>query len=167
MAELDDPSAAEPPPYRDPVGLHGVHLLTCRSIWYEPAKQEAGVGIAGIYIHVEPPDGFQFPFRLDRVFVYFQLFGDVGEYRVRIRLVRLLAGDAGDLEEIQLGIDGSPREFEMPTPRPAEISGLNYLDFFTFPIGPVPFREPGLYEYQLWADGFEEPIAREWVLARR
>ncbi len=56
--------------------------------------------------------------------------------------------------------------FPCPTQRPVAISGLKYMEEFAYPIGPVPFREAGLYEYQLWADGFDEPIARERVMAR-
>lgn len=112
------------------------------------------------------PDGQTFPVLLDRVFVYFQLWGDPGEYRLRVRLVRIRTTDDGEEEEVQLGTDGEPREFPLPTARPLAVSGLNYVEEFAYPIGPVPFREPGLYEYQLWADGFDEPVTRERVLAR-
>ncbi len=68
--------------------------------------------------------------------------------------------------EVQLGRDGSPREFRPPTTRPFEFSGLNFVEEFAFPIGLVPFKEAGTYEFQLWVDGLEEPLARERVLAR-
>lgn len=69
----DSPTDDEPPPYRDPVGLHGVHLLTCRSIWYERERSGVAFSLGGVYTHVDLPDGQTFPVLLDRVFVYFQL----------------------------------------------------------------------------------------------
>lgn len=72
----------------------------------------------------------------------------------------------GEEEEVQLGTGGEPREFPIPTTRPVAVSGLNYMEELAYPVGPVPFREAGLYEYQLWADGTDDPIARERVLAR-
>jgi len=156
----------EPTPYREPPELQGFHLLTHRTFWFDNRRPEAGFSIAGIYTHIEPPEGFSFPFRLDRVFVYFQLWGDPGIYRPRIRLVRVSITDDDEEEEIHLGTAGEPREFPMPPPHLVEITGLNYVDEVAFPIGPVPFREAGLYEFQLWADGVGSPIARERVLAR-
>jgi hypothetical protein len=114
--------------------------------------------LGGLHTHLDLPDGRTFPVLLDRVFVYFQLWGDPGEYRLRVRLVRIQMTADGE-EEAQLGADGEPREFPIPTARPVAVPGLNYVEEFAYPIGPVPFREAGLYEYQLWADGTDEPIA--------
>lgn len=154
------------PPYADPPTISGVHFLTCRTIWYDYQKPEAGFGLGGLYVSIEPPGESRFPFRLDRVFVYCQLFGDPGEYRLRVRLVCLESTEDGDLEETQLGVNGEPREFSMPAGRPAVISGIEYVDELAFPIGPVSFGKPGLYEYQLRVDGLEEPISRERVMVR-
>ncbi len=165
-AMSNDKPTDEPPSYRDPVEVHAAHLLTAHTIWYNPERPGAGFGLGGIYTHYDLPDGFSFPVRVERVFVYFQLWGDSGEYRVRIRLVKINETPENELEEIQLGPDGVPREFPLPTERPVTISGLNYVEEVACPIGPVPFREAGVYEYQLWVDGIDEPIARERILAR-
>lgn len=153
----------EPPPYQDPVGLHGVHLLTCRSIWYDPEKSEP-FALGGIYTHLDLPDGSAYPVRLNRMFVYFQLWGDPGEYQLRVRLVRIETDANNEEVEIQLGENAYPREF--PLPRICPITGLAYVEEFAYAIGHVPFGVAGIYEYQLWADGIDEPIARERILAR-
>jgi len=161
MAESDE----APLDYEDPAELRGVHLLTCRRIWFDNQKAEAGFGLAGIITHIVPPEGYQYPFRLDRVFVYSQLWGDAGEYRLRVRLVKIVTSEDDKEEEMHLGPNGNPREFPMPAQRPAVVTGLEYVEQVAFPIGPVPFREAGLYEFQLWADGIDQPISRERVFA--
>jgi hypothetical protein len=162
----DEPD--DPAPYREPLNLLGGKLLTFRAVWYDHRKPEEGYTVSGIYTHVQPPEGFTFPFRLTRVFVYFQVWGDEGDYRFRIRLVRLVASDEndGEEEEIHLGPNGNPLEYVMLSPRNFEVTGLNYVDEVAFPIGPVRSEVAGLYEYQVWADGIEDAIARERVLAR-
>lgn len=161
---MDEPDDSHP--YSDPPELYAAHLVTCRSYWYDHRRPEAGISLAGILIHIEPPEGSSFPLIIDRVCIYFQLWGTVCEYRLRIRLVRVAAADGEEDLEIQLGPDGSPREFPMPTNRPAEIDGINYKNDFAFPIFKVPFAESGVYEFQLWADGIDQPIACESILAR-
>lgn len=162
--DVDEPEEA--PPYEDPPKVFGVHFLTCRSIWFDNRRPEMGFGLAGIYTNIEPPDGVPYPILVDRVFIYCQLWGDPGEYRLRVRLVKLDTEAEGEIVESHLGRQGEPREFLMPRGRPAVVSGIEYVDEIAFPIHSVPFREPGLYEYQLWADGIDEPIARERVMAR-
>jgi len=165
MAEIDEPNGDEPTPYRDPVGLHGVHLLTCRSLWHDAQRTDGAFGLAGIMTHIEPSEEASFPVSLNRVFVYVQLWGDAGEYTLRIRLVRVILEDDDEVE-VQIGMNDEPREYPLPSRRPVVVSGLNYVDELGFPIGPVAFPEPGLYEYQLIAEGIKSPIARERVLAR-
>ncbi len=162
----DDTDSENPSPYLDPPEVHARHLLTFRTLWYDPRHSESGISIGGIYSHVEPPEGTLFPVRFDRIFVYFQLWGDTGDYHPRIRLVKVESGEDNDVLEVQLGRDGNPREFRPPTTRSFEISGLNFVEEFAFPIRFVPFKESGTYEFQLWVDGLEEPLARERVLAR-
>lgn len=148
-------AAAVPRPAR----VLGRHLPTCRSLW-RSGRADESFHLAGIITHIEPPEGQSFRVTLDRVFVYVQLWGDQGEYFLRVRLVRVQVSD-DDEEEIQLAENDKPREVPIPSRRPVSLSGLTYVDELGFPIGPVGFREPGLYEYQLWADGIDEPVARE------
>lgn len=165
---MSEVASDDPPPYRDPIGVHGRHLITCRTLWYDPEKPEAAFGLAGLYAHIEPPEGSNFPQAFSRFFVYFQLWGDPGDYNLRLRLVRIATEGENEGEEIHLGADGQPREFPAPNrdPIPASISGLNFVDEFALSIGPVVFPMAGLYEYQLWAEGLDEPIATERVQAR-
>lgn len=153
------------PPFDDSRELRGLHFLTCRSVWFDYQRPENGFGLAGIYVNIERSEGMEFPIRLDRVFVYCQLWGDPGEYELRVRLVKLETDGDGEPVEIQVGEFGESREFPMPPGRPAVVSGIEYVDEVAFPIGPVAFPKPGLYEYQIWADGIDSPIVRERVMA--
>ena len=154
-----DPTDDDPPPYRDPLGLHGVHLLTCLSLW-RSGRADESFDLAGILTHIEPPEGRSFPVVLDRVFVYVQLWGDPGEYSLRVRLVRVRVSD-DDEEELQLGENDEPREFPLPSARTVELSGLNYVDELGFPIGPVPFRAilRGIEDRKLTNSGYEQESA--------
>lgn len=114
MAEIDDPNDDEPMSYRDPVGLHGVHLLTCRALWYDAQRTDGAFGLAGIMTHIEPSEEASFPVSLNRVFVYVQLWGDAGEYTLRIRLVRVILEDDDEVE-VQLGMNDEPREYPLPS----------------------------------------------------
>ncbi|MGL6074196.1 MAG: hypothetical protein ACRC8S_08545 [Fimbriiglobus sp.] len=142
------------------------HMLICRNIWFDNRNPHMGFGLGGIYIHVEPPEGYSFPFRIDRMFIYVQLWGTVGEFRIRTRMVRIDYDPQEGEFEFHLGHQGLPREFPFPSPRMVSISGIEYVQQIAFPVGPVPFREPGVYEFQIWVDGIEEPVARERILAK-
>lgn len=147
--------------------LHGAVLLVCRSIWFDRNRPDQGYGMAGILTHLEPPGGSDFPQRVERLFVYTQLWGVPGEYRLRMRLVRIESVGYDDEEEVQLGEDDSPFEFGMPSPRPVEISGLNFLDEVAFPIFAIPIPEVGVYEFQLWVEGSDRPVGSYRIQARR
>jgi hypothetical protein len=161
-----DEDSSDSPDFQDPPDVFVAHFLTCSSIWFDPQRSNPRFDLGGIFVHVEPPEGITFPFRLDRIFIYFQLWGEPGEYRVRVRLVLIHTTGSGEETEMQLGPWGEPREFPMPGQRSIVVTEIEYVQQVTFPISRVPFREPGVYEYQLWVDGIDEPIARERVLAR-
>jgi hypothetical protein len=151
----------------EPLQLFADKLVSFRAVWYDHRRPAYGYTLSGIYTHVEPPPGFTFPFRIPKVFIYFQVWGDIGEYRFRIRLVRLSPpNEDNETEDVQLGRHGEPREFPIPTLRPVEVTGLNYVDEIPFFLENVPFDTPGIYEYQLWAEGIDRPIARERIQAR-
>lgn len=152
----------DPPPFADAPELRGHVMLVARNLW----QNTGGIGVGGILTHIEPPEGLDFPFRLERVIVYAQLWGDPGDYRFWIRLVKIETDEYDEEVEVQLGADGMPRQFPIPTQRPFEISGLNFLDELAFPIPAVPFADRGVYEFQLWAEGIDEPVARARVQAR-
>lgn len=43
------------------------------------------------------------------------------------------------------------------------ITGLDLVESRVYRINNIPFAAPGVYEFQLWIDGFDEPIAGEQV----
>jgi hypothetical protein len=92
--------------------------------------------------------------------------GETGEYRFRIRLVRIEKQGYDEEVEVPLGIGGVYKDFDSPFGRPFELTGLNYVDEMAFPIDALRINDPGLYEFQLFVEGMDEPIARERILAR-
>ncbi len=53
----------------------------------------------------------------------------------------------------------------LPTYRPVTVGDQNRIAEFAFAIGPVPFTYRGLYEFQLWVDGIDQPVGRERIEA--
>jgi hypothetical protein len=146
--------------------LHVAHFLLCRKIWYNNLKTEEGFSLFGVLSHFDAPEQVEYPLRYERLFVYLQLRGETGEYRFWIRLVRIdNHGYDGEIE-VPLGTDGSHKDFDTPFRRPFESTWLNYVDELAFSLESIRINDPGLYEFQLFAEGMDEPIARERILAR-
>jgi hypothetical protein len=158
--------AAEASEYVDPPWVAVHHFLTARAIWYDSERIESGIGISGIFIHLVPRGGLSFPYIFDWVFVYFQMSGDAGDYFVRVRLVKIETDENNEEYEVQIGRDGGSMEFFPDTTRPFGISGLNYCEEYSFLLPAFQIDETGIYEYQLFVEGFEEPLGRERVEAR-
>jgi hypothetical protein len=148
------------PEYRDRY-VYCPHLLLCRSVWFDNRQPERGFSLAGIHKNLpEPDDGL--PLVMFGRFVYFQIFGTPGEYFPRIRIVRVIKTDY-DEEEVQLGEHDEPLEYSMPTTRPVELNELSFVDEHAFRIDELVFHDKGIYELQLWIDGFDEPAGTERI----
>jgi hypothetical protein len=132
------------------------HFIACHAVRYDDVDVDAGCTLERVIVHVRPGDASGFPFRVPRMFVFAQLFGTPGDYALHVRLLRI--GVIDDEEVVQ-----SQRDFG---PWAVLITGENYVECFGLPLTDVWFLEPGVYEFQLWADGFDEPRARERVQAR-
>ena len=50
--------------------------------------------------------------------------------------------------------------------RPVVVRDGSFVDGTRLRLFGVPFDEPGVYEFQLVLEGFDEPIARERVLLK-
>ncbi len=142
-----------------PPELHCRHLIVCRSIWFDPAKPEDDFSLGRLVVRLAAESADRFPLKVPRLFLFAQLFGTPGEYRVSFRLVHLDRDDLGEEVEVPLGRDGESLEFILP--RPVVVSGLQLVDAFAVPLTDVTFPAPGLYEFQLWRDGGDEPITAE------
>lgn len=133
------------------------HLLACHTIWYDNTNPDAGYSLGRVVVHLRPADGQGFPFRTPRLFLFAQLYGTPGEYVMRIRYLRV--GVADDGEEWVAEVDQyGPWEIAIP--------GDNYVECFGLPLLNLSFPEQGVYEFQLWLDGFDEPLGRERIEAR-
>ncbi len=158
MSDPDDTPAWEPPT------IYCRHLLVCRSVWFDPNRPDDGFSLGKLVVQFRLPEGQDFPLRLPRLFAYAQLYGTPGEYQVRLRLIRIEADEVGDDVEIQLGPNDQPVEFLVP--RPVVVSGLNLVEELAMPVDWVVFDRAGLYAVQIWAMGYDEPLASERVEVR-
>jgi hypothetical protein len=132
------------------------HFLACHTIWYDNTNPDAGWSLVRVIIHIRPSEGQTFPFAVRRLFLFAQLHGVSDEYIVRVRFVRVLTFDEDEQEEEVRWL--GPWEIALP--------GDNYVECYGFPLYNLPLAAAGVYEFQLWVDGFDEPIARERFEAR-
>jgi hypothetical protein len=152
MNDEDEPEPAEP-------NLVCARLLACGKIRYDPADPDSGFTLERVLVHVRPHQT-GYPFRAG-INLIAQLHGTPGEYvlRVRVGLVRLTqAGGGEELIELESESNLGPWEIEIP--------GGSYVECFGLPLGKVQFTEPGVYEFQLWADGLDEMLMNERIEAR-
>ena len=145
-----------------PAKVHCRHFILCKTVWYDPTVPD-DFSLGHVVIHLRPPNG-SFPAYFERLFAHFQLYGTPGEYRYRIRLVRIDTEGYDGEEEIQLGGDSEPLEW--PGSRPVVVSGEDFVDPFAVPLKDVEILEAGVYEFQLWIDGLDETVGRERIQAR-
>jgi hypothetical protein len=148
--------------FSEEVAVFCRHFLSCRTVWFDPAKPDE-FSLGRLIVHL-PPEGDSFPTEVHRLFVFGQLYGEPGEYACRIRLVRIERVAYDEEAEIPLGVDGGDQVWR-PN-RPLVVSGDDFVDSFAIPLNRIPIPESGTYEYQLFIDDEIEPIARERFSAR-
>jgi hypothetical protein len=146
-----DPNAADGSP-----NLVCPHFIACHTVRYDDVDEDAGYTIERVIVHVRPDDANGFPARQPRLCLFAQLFGTPGDYTLRVRLLRLRVND--DEEAV-----ATRRDFG---PWTVQISGEHYVQCFAMALTNVWFPEPGVYEFQLWVDGFDDPLGRERIQAR-
>jgi hypothetical protein len=132
-------------------------FLLCHTVWYDAENPEAGHSLGRVVVSIRPPEVATYPFALPWLFAYGQLHGDPGDHSLRIRLVRIEPDGYDDEQEVGV------KEFG---PFVLQVTGEELADAFAVAIRRVPFPAPGLYEFQLWADGTDEPLARERIQAK-
>jgi hypothetical protein len=146
----------EEPPGLSP--LFCARLLACGNIRYDASDPDAGYTLERVLVHVRPADGEGFGFDIDRMFLFAQIWGQPDEYTVWIRMTRFVPTEEGG--EIETG-----EAVEFPS-RTITLPGENYVECYGFPLVGVPFPGPGVYEFQLWAEGMEDHLYSERVEAR-
>lgn len=149
--------AAEESP-ADPPVLVCARLIACGNIRADHGNPDSGYSLERVLVHVRPADGRGFPFRALRIWLFAQRHGTPGEYVIRVRVVRVGLDADGDEVELDGGVEFGPWEIALP--------GDSYVECFGIPLSEVPFPEAGVYEFQLWADGFGAMLMSERVEAR-
>ena len=133
------------------------NLIACRAIGYDNTNADAGYSLSGVLVHVRPLSSAGFPFVVARQCLFAQVFGTAGEYVVRIRQVRIEAGDEDEMNAVEM-TDFGPWNILIP--------GDSYVECFGFALTDAQYPVAGVYEFQLWADGFDHPLGSERVQAR-
>ncbi len=144
----------------DPNGADGErylvcsNLIACHTLWYDNTNADCGYTLSRVVVHIRAPDGY--PYRLPWLFLYAQLHGAPGEYIVRVRLIEIVVAEGEEVEQSLR--DYGPWEIAIP--------GENYVECYGLKISNIFLAGTGIYEFQLWADGFDGPLARERFEAR-
>jgi hypothetical protein len=125
------------------------HLLVCREVLFDPFDAEAPYSLRGVVTHLTP-DAIGFPLCCEVLWVYIELFGEPGRYVVRVELVAL-DEDGGDL--------GPPVVVRDWTP--VRVRPEKFVEGVRLQLYQTVFPDPGLYEFRLVLDGFDQPLIVE------
>jgi hypothetical protein len=139
--------------------LHCARLLACGGIEADVTNPDAGYTLRNVLVHVRPADRGGLPFMTPIIWLFAQLYGDPGEYTLRVRMVAIDQDEDGEAVEVGVPAEFGPWDIEMP-------GEGNYVECFGLPLEDVWFPAPGVYEFQLWADGVEGMLYNERVEAR-
>ena len=131
------------------------HLLLCRNVWFDPARMDDGFSLGKLLVQVRPAEGESYPVEFPRLFGFLQLTGTIGDYTVRIRLVRIVENEFGELEEVSPRPNGRAMDFG---PWDIELIGMEYFESFAFQLLQFRIPEPGEYELQLLVDDLGDDI---------
>lgn len=126
------------------------HLVVCREVVYDPLDAEAPYSLRGLLTALRPDDDYGYPWCLELVCLFAQLFGEPGRYVVRIELVRI-SEDGSDV--------GTAATVYGPAPVWVRVG--EFVEWAWFMLTYVPFPEPGLYEFRLVLDGYDGVLASE------
>ena len=129
-------------------------LIACHTLWYDNTNMDCGYTLGRVVVHIRASDGY--PLRLPRLFLYAQLHGTSGEYIVRVRFIEIGVVEGEEVEHILRHY--GPWELAIP--------GENYVECYGLLIPNLFLADTGIYEFQLWADGVDGPLARERFEAR-
>jgi hypothetical protein len=156
---MADPTPEADNPLDDQPVLRCARLLACGRIEADLTDPDRGYTLHNVIVHVRPADRRGFPFRTPLVWLFAQLYGDPGEYTLRVRVVGIEPDEDGEAVEVGEPVEFGPWDIEMP-------GDGNYVECFGFPLEDVRFPAPGVFEFQLWADGVEGMLYNERVEAR-
>jgi len=152
MADEDDTGDT------DPEGIWCRHLIVCRTLWFEPSRSDDAFSLGKLVVQLRPPDGDTLPIHVDRLFTFVQLTGTPGPYTLRALLVRIERVGYDGEDEVPVLRHGRPTQ---SGPWDIELFGQEFFEGFAFSMANLRFDEPGVYEFQLHADGYDDPLARE------
>jgi hypothetical protein len=128
------------------------HLLLCQHIGYDTGNPEAPYSLHGLVSQLAPEADDEFPLMLPELFVFFQAFGDAGDYQIWIDLIPVDENGDPVGEEVTYG----PCVLVIRETSGLESRGWRLLN--------LPFAAAGLYEVWLWCG--PDVIAREQLLVR-
>lgn len=135
--------------------VYARRLTICRAVDYNPFDPEAPYTLRGVVNYIRPEDDYGYPLCVETLWIYAELYGEPGRYYARALLTRV-DDDGEDVGRPVTLFDQRPAVARLG----AFVSGVR------FRLSHVVFGTPGVYEFRLLLDGFDEPLASERVLLR-
>lgn len=133
--------------------IHARHLLVCREVVYDPLDGETPYSLRGLLTKLRPDDDYGYPWCVEQVYLFAQLYGEPGRYMARIELVPLRED----------GADARP-PVSIYGPVPVRVRDGSFVDGVWFTLARTPFDAPAVYEFRLLLDGYPDPLAAEYIL---
>ena len=132
--------------------LSARHLLVCEEVIAHETDAKTLYSLENLVITVglTPP---KFPFCIEKLHLFFQLFGTPGEYSVWFDLVFV-----DDIQRTTTRVCKCP-------PRTLNVLPDSFVTAFGVPVFHLIFDRPGTYEFRLWVEGFDGPLLEERILA--
>ncbi|MGL6094279.1 MAG: hypothetical protein ACRC7O_00575 [Fimbriiglobus sp.] len=124
------------------------HLLLCREVVYDPLNNDTPYSLYSMIYDFRPDSDYWYPICAEAVWVFAELFGQAGRYRVRIDVVPLNED----------GADAGPPILTRAE-IPVRLRPGYFVDPARFRLRQVMFDAPGVYEFRLTLEGFTEPLA--------
>ena len=121
---------------------------------YDPFSPGVAFSLRGLYVSIQPLDDIGYPFAFEQIAVFAQLFGDPGEYRVWVEAYLLDENHDNGERVLKQG------------PVSVRVRPGRFLEGIDIRLREVAFPRPGLYEFVLRRDGFDEALITERLLLK-
>lgn len=127
------------------------YLLLCREVVFDPLDEITPYSLRGVYTTLRP-DEVGYPLCCEMIWAYTEVFGEPGRYLTRIEYHRLADDESPD----------GPARTVFDS-RPVRIRPGAFVEGARFQLFHAAFPEGGLYEFQLFLEGYVEPLATQRV----
>lgn len=133
--------------------LFARHLLVCRTMKYDLNEPDSPYTLSGIVTTFRPSDDGGYPVLVEDLYVYAQFWGDPGVHDLWIDLTRVDVETGDETEVTTFG------------PFVLRVTAGRFVETRAWRLRYVPFPRAGLYEFQVRAAGYPDPLVDERISA--